>query len=133
MPQHIVGIQVNCLVRGAILLEADEIVQVDVVQVEFEVVIVIIQVVQENWNPDEGSIHAAVDCVCQCESLWVYPAARLKKAQLLIGPECKSSADRAIRHSYVPVVSQQVIQYPRQILLDETSHIRFIDHVVSDA
>src|SRR5207253_4562427 len=117
----------------AVLLEPDEIVQIDVVQIEFEVMIVIVQVVDENGNNNQRSVHATIDRVNYAKYLRIHVSARLKKTQLLIRSQCKSGADLAIRHNYIPVVDQQINQDPRQILPDETAHVGVIDHVVSDA
>src|SRR5207244_10130722 len=132
-PQHVIGIHVDGFVGRAVLLEANKIVQVDVVQIEFEVVTVIVKAVNENRNSGEGCIYGAVDCVNERESERVYLSACLEKTQLLIRTECKRCAHSAIRHDHTPIVTQQVIQYSRQILLDETACVRVINHVVGGA
>src|SRR5205809_1472084 len=132
-PQHVIGIHVEGFVRRVVLLEADKIVQVDVVQIEFEVVTVIVKAVKENRSGGEGCIYSAVDCVKERESERVYLSACLEKTQLLIRTERKRCAHPAIRHDHIPIVTQQVIQYSRQILLDENACVRVINHVVSGA
>ena len=119
--------------RRILLLEPNEIVKVDVVQIEFEVMIMIVQIVRENRHWDERSIHEAIYGISKCKSLRVYPPARLKKAPLLIGAECERRTDPAIRHHHIPIVSEEIVQYARQILLNEGAQIRIIDHVVGDA
>ena len=75
--QGVVGIQVQALVRRVALLQADEIVEVDIVQIEFEVVIVIVNIVEEYRSDHGGSVQAAKEAVDPSESLRIHAPSHL--------------------------------------------------------
>src|SRR6185503_1199922 len=113
--QPVIGPHVDLLVFASVFFEADQIIEVDVVQVEFEVMIMIIDVVIRCRNTHQRRVRAAVRKISRLEFLRINPSADLEKTQLLVTAYSEGRADTSVRHDDIPTVEQQVVEYPRHV------------------
>ena len=107
IPQDAVSLAVNLTKRAA--FQPNQVVQVDRVQIEFEVRIVTCHF-QSDGGQGFGGEQDFVNVVSRRVMVWIHVTAHLKKAQLLVRPADEGGGSLAVWHDHDPVVSSQKVQ-----------------------
>src|SRR5688500_16846051 len=114
------------------LLEADEIVEVDVIEIEFEVAVMRVEALPHDRERHLGGECRAMGGVDGRETLRIHVAADLQEAELLVRPADEGRADLPVGHDDVPAVAEEEVEHTSDDALDVAASLLVVHHVVGD-
>src|SRR5262249_42628706 len=106
--QDVVSLLVD--VAKAAALETDERIEIDGVEIEFEVRIVIERLDRNGRRDGAGQRHS-LDVVDGGETAGVDVPRKLEKGELLIGADQEGSRDAAVGHNHIPGVAAEEVDH----------------------